>query len=270
MAELPFDFEIEQMMMKGSTHRATEFTREDKSLVSKMISGSVTTLVEQMVAGSQRSPDEEPPLDFCLPSLSTSQRSKTHGDFKESKSTENWQLNGAPRRVYVDDSKGSDEKGHHETPAAANNMTASLQTHYQQQQQSTISSAAMPKDDRTDNDNENVKELQPVRATRRGLAGGKEMTKNRPCVSNPESRRNSRSPPKLRVSRKTLPVNPAAAAKAQDDDDFDIDLRSPTKARPKAEGRGREGRASFPSYEIPSDTDILAMMLGGSSNKRCV
>ena len=76
---MPKDFEIEQMMMKGSTHRAPEFTSEDKSLVSKMISGSVTTLdanltekmidgsvetnnariVEHMVAGSQRYDDKK-------------------------------------------------------------------------------------------------------------------------------------------------------------------------------------------------------------------
>ena len=76
---MPKDFEIEQMMMKGSTRRDTEFTREDKSLVDKMISGSVTTIdaktvekmidgsieannariVEQMVAGSQRVEDKQ-------------------------------------------------------------------------------------------------------------------------------------------------------------------------------------------------------------------
>ena len=76
---MPKDFEIEQLMAKGSAKRSTEFTREDKSLVDKMIGGSVQTLdanlmekmiegsvetnnariVEQMVAGSQRTVEDK-------------------------------------------------------------------------------------------------------------------------------------------------------------------------------------------------------------------
>lgn len=53
---MPKDFEIEQMMAKGSAKRTTEFTREDKSLVDKMVTGSVQTLdanlSQKMIDGS--------------------------------------------------------------------------------------------------------------------------------------------------------------------------------------------------------------------------
>ena len=88
---MPKDFEIEQLMAKGSAKRSTEFTREDKSLVDKMIGGSVQTLdanlmekmiegsvetnnariVEQMVAGSQRTIEDKNEGDDDNPSLLT-------------------------------------------------------------------------------------------------------------------------------------------------------------------------------------------------------
>ena len=287
---MPFDFEIEQMMMKGSTHRGTEFTREDKSIVDKMIGGSVTTIdanliekmidgsietnnariVEQMVAGSHRCQDEEPSTDFCLPSLNSSSRSKTNGDFKESKATEYRQVHGgASRRVHVDDFKSSDEKGHHEVPVV--NVAS-----FQALQHPTISAAAMPKDDRTDHDNMGVKDPQHIHVAKWELRGGELFEsidmKKRPSVSNPETRRNSPPPSKARFSRHTLPAKPHAVSvsSSQLDDRFDTNQRTSQGKRESAgaEGRGREGRASFPSYELPSDIDILSKMLGGSVNKR--
>ena len=281
---MPFDFEIEQMMARGSAHRGLELTREDKSLVSKMIGGSVTTLdanlvekmidgsvetnnariVEQMLAGSQRSPDEDPPLDYCLPALSSSSRSKTNGDYKESKSTNH---GAAPRRIYVDDVKGSDDKGHHEVVANATTFPT------EQHPINTLSSA-MPKHDRTDNDDMGIQELPTVNtmgSTTWELWTNTEMTK-RPSVSNPETRRNSPPPPKVRNNRHTLPTKPleAMVSSSLKYEGFDVNKRRTSKARRESTG-GRESRASFPSYdghEVPNDNDILAKMLGGSVNKR--